>query len=421
MPDIEKSVRDPIYGFIGLTRKEIEIINTPAFQRLRRIKQLGNTHLVYPSANHTRFEHTLGVLHIANRMAHNLNLGADEIEIIRFAALIHDIGHGPLSHIFEEVLKIYNGKKVSHEEIVLKILNEDPDLDKVLGTKKSDVIELLDGKGKPSSVNREIITSNLDADRMDYLLRDSYHIGVAYGTFDLERILHTLVRVDEREESYIAVKEKGKEAVEGIRLARYLMHAQVYSHHIRNISDNMFIRALELSLWDKVIDRDFLNVKDKDFLTNYLWLDDDRILDIILGRKNEGPTVPARKMAGDLQNRRLMKICFKNHNDFSPMSRLKIESLEDPAKRKAFEKRLAETCGCDPDEVMAGLKIVDTTTAKQGKTPILIKLEKGEVKQMDDISPIKFGDAVRSLYIVCPESAENCFNNLTIDQVSRLL
>lgn len=422
MLDFAKSVRDPIYGFIGLTQKEIEIINTPVFQRLRRIKQLGNTHLVYPGASHTRFEHTLGVLHIAYRMAHNLNLDDEDIKNIRYAALLHDIGHGPLSHIFEDVLKIFNGKKVSHEDVTLKILKEDSVLDKVLGSKKDEIISVLDGKGKPSSVNREIISSNLDADRLDYLLRDSYHIGVAYGVYDLERILHTIIRVDERDESYIAIKEKGKDAVEGIRLARYLMHAQVYSHHIRNISDNMFVRALELSLRDGVIEKDYLNINNKEFLANFLWLDDNRIFDKILQSKNGVSSAkPAMKIARDLQDRALMKICYKNHNDFSPMSKLKMESLEDPAKRNSFEKRLAETCSCNADEVIAGLKIVDTTTAKQGKTPILIKLEKGDVRQIDDISPIKFGDAVRTFYVVCPENVENCFNNLTVDQISRLL
>ncbi len=184
----------------------------------------------------------------------------------------------------------------------------------------------------------------------------------------------------------------------------------------------MFVRALELSLRDKVIDRDYLNINNKDFLSNYLWLDDNHIFDMILPSKSSGSSMqPAVKMAQDLQDRALLKICYKDHNDFSPMSRLKIESLEDPSKRRSFEKRLAETCNCNADEVIAGLKIVDTTTAKQGKTPILIKLEKGDVRQIDDISPIKFGDAVRTFYVVCPENVESCFNNLTIDQISRIL
>lgn len=187
---MEKFVRDPIYGFIGLTKKEVELLGIPVIQRLRRIKQLGNTHLVYPSAFHTRFEHILGVLHIATRMAQKLNLSDDEIEIIRYAALLHDIGHGPLSHNFEAVLETINNKKITHEAITLKIIGSDHHVEKILGNKKEDVLSLFSESNQ--TVNQEIISGNIDADRLDYLRRDSYHIGVAYGNFDLERILFTI-------------------------------------------------------------------------------------------------------------------------------------------------------------------------------------------------------------------------------------
>ncbi|MCJ7647622.1 MAG: HD domain-containing protein, partial [Candidatus Lokiarchaeota archaeon] len=142
MLEMEKFVRDPIYGFIGLTKKEVDLLGIPVIQRLRRIKQLGNTHLVYPSAFHTRFEHILGVLHIATRMAKKLNLSDDEIEIIRYAALLHDIGHGPLSHNFEEILEIVNNKRITHEDITLKIIESDSHIEQILGDKKNEVLFL---------------------------------------------------------------------------------------------------------------------------------------------------------------------------------------------------------------------------------------------------------------------------------------
>ena len=128
------------------------LLGTPVVQRLRRIKQLGNTHLVYPSACHSRFEHTLGVLHIANRMAEKLRLNETDIEIIRYAALLHDIGHGPLSHNFETVLENINNQKISHESITLRIIEEDCDIDRILGVHKDEVLLLFDEKN--DSVNR---------------------------------------------------------------------------------------------------------------------------------------------------------------------------------------------------------------------------------------------------------------------------
>lgn len=185
-----KFVRDPIYGFIGLTNSEIKLLNSPFLQRLRRIKQLGNTHLVYPTACHSRFEHSLGVLHIANRMAQKLGLGEEQIKIIRYMAILHDIGHGPLSHNFEDILKKINGEKVSHEDITKKIIANDEFIGQVLGDNKEKVLDLFDEENE--TVSKEIISSNIDADKLDYLRRDSYHIGVTYGVFDLERILHTI-------------------------------------------------------------------------------------------------------------------------------------------------------------------------------------------------------------------------------------
>ena len=120
-----KIVRDPLYGYIGLTKREVDLLDTIWLQRLRRIKQLAMTDLVYPSAVHTRFEHSLGVLHVADMMASQLKLSDHDREIARTAGLLHDIGHGPFSHVFETVLEIANGKKIDHEEITLKIIDTD--------------------------------------------------------------------------------------------------------------------------------------------------------------------------------------------------------------------------------------------------------------------------------------------------------
>ncbi|MFA5416282.1 MAG: HD domain-containing protein [Methanoregula sp.] len=130
MLSFSKWIRDPLYGFVGLTETEVKLLDTPPLQRLRRIKQLANAHLVYPSAMHTRFEHSLGVMHIAGRMAEQLQFSDDDVRAVRYAGLLHDIGHGPFSHVFEAALHDICGKLINHEEITrLIILNESTVLD----------------------------------------------------------------------------------------------------------------------------------------------------------------------------------------------------------------------------------------------------------------------------------------------------
>lgn len=402
---IEKFFRDPIYGFIGLNSKELELLGTPVVQRLRRIKQLGNTHLVYPSACHSRFEHILGVLHIATRMAQKLGLNDDEIEIIRYAALLHDIGHGPMSHNFETILESINNRKISHEDITLKIIGNDKEIDRILGNKKEDVLFLFDDTNE--TANREIISGNIDADRLDYLRRDSYHIGVAYGIFDLERILHTINKKKDGERSYITVLRKGMDALENYRLARYLMHTQVYYHHVRVISDSMLQRAIQVAIRDGVLNKRILNFDDANFLASYLSLDDGRLFQRLLSN----PQNNAYKLINDLENRNLLKRGFEiDLRRIDPLRKHNIMRMKPDDFRK-LEADLADNCDCDKDFFVANLQKIENVLYKSSyeffkiaKTPILIEYENGEVYELDKESPI-FGSQEPQLkfYIFCPE------------------
>ena len=168
-------ITDPIHDFIRLNKTEHKIIDTPVFQRLRRIKQLSGAHLTYPGAQHTRFEHSLGVLHIASMAASSLNskglMSTDDIENIRLAALLHDIGHGPFSHLFEEVLQ---RKKQSHEEIGKQIILKSEIGDIISKSYDKKLIHnLAVGQSRMQYLN-EIVSGALSADMMDYLLRDGY-------------------------------------------------------------------------------------------------------------------------------------------------------------------------------------------------------------------------------------------------------
>ncbi len=404
MLEFEKFFRDPLYGFIGLIHRELKLLSIPAVQRLRRIKQLGNTHLVYPSACHSRFEHTLGVLHIANRMAEKLGLKDSEIEVVRYAALLHDIGHGPLSHNFETVLENVNKKEIGHEDITLRIIEEDEDIDRILGGLKDDVLSLF-GENN-DTINSKIISGNIDADRLDYLRRDSYHTGVAYGIFDLERILHTIQKIADGERSEIAILKKGQDAIESYRLARFLMHTQVYYHHVRAISDNMLNRAVEIAINDGTLSEDILKYNRSDFLENYLSLDDSRLFIKILSNKESS----AFKLINGLESRNLLKRGYEiDIRKLNPMKKRKIMRLK-PRDLKKLEEKLAEKCNCDKDFIIMHVQKIENTLYKSsyeffktGETPILI-LDDEELHEIEKESPI-FGsqEPLLKLYVFCPE------------------
>lgn len=408
MLEFEKFFRDPLYGFIGLTHKELELLSIPAVQRLRRIKQLGNTHLVYPSACHSRFEHTLGVLHIANRMAEKLGLNDSEIEIVRYAALLHDIGHGPLSHNFETVLEKVNKKEISHEDITLRIIEEYEDIDRILGVLKDDVLFLFDEKN--DTVNSKIISGNIDADRLDYLRRDSYHTGVAYGIFDLERILHTIQKIVDGERSEIAILKKGQDAVESYRLSRFLMHTQVYYHHVRAISDNMLNRAVEIAINDGTLSKDLLKFNRSDFLENYLSLDDSRLFIKILSNKDSN----AFKLINDLESRNLLKRGYEiDLRKLNPMKIRKIMQLK-PGDFKKLEEKLAQKCGCDKDYIIMYLQKIENTLYKSSyeffksdETPILIVDDDGIHEIEKESSIFSLQEPLLKLYIFCPEESKS--------------
>ncbi|MCX8172429.1 MAG: HD domain-containing protein, partial [Archaeoglobaceae archaeon] len=213
---------------IKLEDWQISIIDTPQFQRLRHIKQLGFANLVYPGANHTRFEHSLGVMHLAQILAKKLEMD-NEIVV---SALLHDISHLPFSHSSEGLLKNYG--LASHEDVKLAIRGELKDVLNNLGFNLKRIAELVSGK------KESIISGDIDVDRMDYLVRDSYYTGVAYGIFDISRLIDKIKFRDG-----IVVEEGGIRAAESLLISRFMMYPAVYCHHVSRIATKMFERAME--------------------------------------------------------------------------------------------------------------------------------------------------------------------------------
>jgi len=308
-PSKSYEFRCPIHGFIVLNDWEREIISQPPFQRLRRIRQLAWTDQVYPGAMHSRFEHSLGVMHTATLMydairersreileselAYNQDgLGRDR-QLVRLAALLHDVGHGPFSHAAEELLPNINGGdgKYKHEQysaaIVrahLKDVIENHPSNANYGFKADDVAALLEGssRAKQALFWRDLIDGQMDADRMDYLLRDSYHIGVQYGRFDLHRVIQTIeaVRFEHDGSLRVGISYGGLHATEALVLARYFMFTQVYFHKTRVAYDIHLRGALKELLPNGVFPKPTTSE-----LLDYLKWDDWRVLGLLTDGK----------------------------------------------------------------------------------------------------------------------------------------
>ena len=242
-----KFFRDPIHGYIEVDGRFLKIIDSSFFQRLRRIKQLAFTHLVYHGAEHSRFGHSLGAYHLASVIADQINL-KDIRDEFRLAALLHDIGHPPCSHAFESVLQDVYTNSV-HEDYTEAIImhSEMGDIIDNLGFDKRVVVKLIKGNyvDKPQiAYLNDLISSELDIDRMDFLLRDAYYCGVPYGRYDIDRLLLSL-KVHENE---IVVQEKGRHAIESFILSRFYMYTQVYTHRTRRAFDIMLKAILTKEL-----------------------------------------------------------------------------------------------------------------------------------------------------------------------------
>src|SRR5512137_158219 len=227
-------IRDPVHGYVRLEGLALEIADTPQMQRLRWIKQLGLASLVYPGANHTRFEHSLGAYHLADLLANHLGLPKEDKMLVGAAALLHDVGHGPLSHATESALAPYLRK--DHESIVdiLKKGELQAILDKY-GLKASDIQAAINGVGLG-----QIVSGEIDVDRMDYLIRDAHYTGVAYGVIDRLRLLQKMKLHQEQ----LVVEAGGIQAATSLLISRLLMHPSVYYHHVCRISECMIAAAI---------------------------------------------------------------------------------------------------------------------------------------------------------------------------------
>ena len=236
-------IRDPVHGYVKLDDLAQALVGTHQMQRLRWIKQLGLANLVYPGANHTRFEHSLGAYHLARVLADHLGLEEDEKLNVSAAALLHDIGHGPLSHATEAALSPY--LRNEHESVI-ELLNKGmlKDVMAEQGLRPREIQSIINGENKLG----QIVSSEIDADRMDYLIRDSHYTGVAYGVIDHLR----LIKMMKIHAGDLVVESGGVQAATSLLMSRLLMHPAVYYHHVCRISECMISSGIRWMIEDGV-------------------------------------------------------------------------------------------------------------------------------------------------------------------------
>ena len=317
---------DPIHDFVRVNSNELKIIDTPIFQRLRRIRQLSGAHLIYPGAQHTRFEHSLGVMHMASMAGHVLHekgiVSSDNIQNLRFAGLLHDIGHGPFSHLFEELLQ---KRKMSHEDIGRDIIlkTQIGDLISANGFNKKFITELAFGDSKFQFMN-EIISGALSADIMDYLLRDGYFTGAEHAKIDHNRLTYSL----DVYKNKLALEKSALVNFETMMISRYQMFKAVYFHKTVRAGEVMLLESMYLAEEELGLSSTSLN--------EYLKLTDEVILSKLLNLPERNSKLRiAKKIATDYLNRNLFKSVFEVSVTGNAITKKRMQSIREEVSKKS--------------------------------------------------------------------------------------
>lgn len=336
--DETKVLKDPVHSYIHIHYEVIwNCLDSKEFQRLRRIRQLGGDFQVYPTAEHSRFSHSLGVYEIVRRMVTEVKslcveLTEYEKVCVMLAGLLHDVGHGPFSHAFEHVTNH------SHEEYTAKIILGNTELNAILRAVSEklpqDIVSIIQHTHENDILN-QIVSGQLDADRMDYLLRDSYFTATSYGQFDLERILRTMrVRKTAEGRKVIVVKYTGIHSVEDYIMARYQMYWQVYYHPVARSYEAIFIQLFNRLKDIFKVDKDYFEdmkvlipflEKSEVSVDEYFKLDENSLLyccALIQDKEDKIATDLARR----LQNRKLFEYVDYNEENLAQIKNMLKES-----------------------------------------------------------------------------------------------
>ncbi len=386
-----KIVRDPIHGNIQIKNYFVDLLETPEIQRLYNIKQLGFAHLVFPGAHHTRLEHSLGVYKIASQISDILEIDKYDKNILICAALLHDIGHGPFSHTLESILLEKFG--VDHIDLTEKLILGEYDIfeseekkfiqsqsvsqiiDKQ-GMNKKELVQIIRGKKINKPYLSQILNSTIDADQIDYLVRDAFYTGVAYGLIDIERLLQTLQIF----ENNLTINRKGVGVMENILMARGLMYSSVYFHKTVRIAELMLSKAIEeISEFEPF---EFFRMTDAEILNSL---------------KNMGYF--QYEIITRLKYRKLFKQAYAASFYELEKHEIKlIEELEITEKRREKESELEQSLGIEKGHVIIDAPHLDLIRAEPrlSQTEISV-VDKNEINSLDNFTPV--AKAIRSRLI----------------------
>ena len=379
-------IKDPIHGYIRITESEKRILDVRSVQRLRRIKQLAASFLVYPAANHTRFEHSLGTMYLAGILGENLpiELNEESVAELRLASLLHDIGHGPLSHLFELLLSKYINK--THEDMTLWLI-ENSNLSDVISKEEFDpkrISKLAVGRlnDKESPFLDQIIRSAVDVDKMDFIVRDSYHTGAGYGHVDVFRLIYTMDILNDN----LAVDVTALSALEAFLLARLESFKTIYFHRVSRAAHIMLLNAMEQA-------KDELGLLEFTSPEDYLKLDDCSVWHM-LKQCDRSKTIMEK-----LENRELLKCAYEK--TFFVKDQLARNVFENEAVRNKIEGEIASKARTDREFVTIDVPSLPsvpyhyTMNFEPMNIPIFRKNTKGDKVQQQMAELSKIVDSLR--------------------------
>ncbi len=387
-----KTIQDTIHGSVKFSGPFLELIDSPEMQRLRGVKQLGLTNLVFPGANHTRLEHSIGAYHVAEKMANQLELSTDEKKSVKAAALLHDLGHAPFSHTLEFMIENETGK--DHMDITQEIIKGErkieervhPTIPEILeehGIDPEMVAGLIKEKTESIKITNmnvhegqkyfgeerylyQMIHGSLDVDQLDYLLRDSHYTGAAHGVIDLERLMQTV----EIHNGNLVISKGGIPAVEGMLVARGLMYSSVYFHKTARIAELMLTKAVD----------DLKGLPE-----NIYEMTDRQFLDFL---ENVGDF--QKEIVRRIEHRRLYKKSLSlSQEELMKAENIDIDELDGVESIRSLEKKIARRMNVDDKKVLVDIPHEDLKLSEPrlSKTGIKV-IDEGKIAELSSYSPL---------------------------------
>jgi len=338
-------IKDPVHGYVYINEAEKDIIDSYPMQRLRRLRQLAGSEYVYPGANHTRFEHCVGVMYLAGKAVENPNIsrmvGDEELDMTRVAALLHDVGHGPFSHVFEQLL--IRDLERTHEDITSWIIEKSELSDRIakIGYKPEEVGKLAVGKlHKPGKAFLDqIISSAVDVDKQDFIVRDTFHTGAEYGFIDVFRLIHALDVLGED----LAVELGALSALEAFMIARIESFKSIYFHRVGRAAQIMLAMAMEKA--DKELGLTAFKTPEE-----YLEMDDYTVWAAL--KKCES----SKGIIADLEHRRMLKCAYER--TFYEKDTMVSNIFGREVYRQQMQKEIAKEAGVNSESVVIDVPTV---------------------------------------------------------------